>query len=98
MPPHKLRKTLIAFCEVVNACRDSLPQPTVGMIVDCYTEVFRNESAVFYTKIHISYAFAEAIQDISECMKRKNFTSVPFQVARDGLAFWRYAVLAYGSN
>ncbi|XP_077529643.1 uncharacterized protein LOC144142110 [Haemaphysalis longicornis] len=98
MPPHKLRKTMTAFCEVVNACMDSLPEPTFGMVVDCYTESFLNESAAFYTKLHIPHTFGAAVNASSECLRRNNLTSVPYQVAKDGLAFWRYAVLAYGSN
>ncbi|XP_077529642.1 uncharacterized protein LOC144142108 [Haemaphysalis longicornis] len=98
IPPHKLRKTVIAFCEVVNACRTNFPEHTVATVVDCYNDALQNKSSVFYTEIKLPYDFAKAVNAATECLKKNNISAVPYQVVDDGLAFWKRAVLSYGWN
>ncbi|KAK8760953.1 hypothetical protein V5799_027779 [Amblyomma americanum] len=86
IPSDKVRKGAKAFCHILNACKESIPEKTTKL------------TGILYSEVGLTYSFADRALKVLKCLGDNNLTSDPFQVSVDGFSLAQAAALAFGWN
>ncbi|KAK8762933.1 hypothetical protein V5799_034459 [Amblyomma americanum] len=95
-PSEKFRKFLHAFCQMLNVCKETIPEKTTELMNVCVQTHTKNRTGILYSEVGLSYSLGEKIQKIWNCFHEKNMTSVPYEVTLDATTVGYFAALNFG--